>query len=166
MISGSNKQLQQQLEYTKLKPDCHSWWISKMQSDIPGEWYSIKLCFKLGKNATGSGEMKYVCVSCQYFSPRARNFNLRLCFCFLGGSFFSVACICWKNIYKSCWGDSYFTWVCHSFHFLLFFFLNFMIVSFCYSSCSRSGEMCCPADNSFCSKVVRYLSFFFVVSVS
>ena len=26
MISGSNKQLQQQLEYTLLKPDCHSWW--------------------------------------------------------------------------------------------------------------------------------------------
>ena len=31
-ISGSNEQLQQQLEYTLLKPDCHSWWISKMQS--------------------------------------------------------------------------------------------------------------------------------------
>ena len=29
MISGSNEQLQQQLEYTLLKPDCHSWWISK-----------------------------------------------------------------------------------------------------------------------------------------
>ena len=27
MISRSNKQLQQQLEYTLLKPDCHSWWI-------------------------------------------------------------------------------------------------------------------------------------------
>ena len=25
MISASNKQLQQQLEYTLLKPDCHSW---------------------------------------------------------------------------------------------------------------------------------------------
>ena len=32
MISGSNEQLQQELEYTLLKPDCHSWWISKMQS--------------------------------------------------------------------------------------------------------------------------------------
>ena len=32
MISGSNQQLQQQLEYILLKPDCHSWWISKMQS--------------------------------------------------------------------------------------------------------------------------------------
>ena len=25
MISGSNEQLQQELEYTLLKPDCHSW---------------------------------------------------------------------------------------------------------------------------------------------
>ena len=32
MISGSNEQLQQELGYTLLKPDCHSWWISKMQS--------------------------------------------------------------------------------------------------------------------------------------
>ena len=32
MISASNEQLQQQLEYTLLKPDFHSWWISKMQS--------------------------------------------------------------------------------------------------------------------------------------
>ena len=32
MISGSNEQLQQELEYTLLKPDCHSWSISKMQS--------------------------------------------------------------------------------------------------------------------------------------
>ena len=53
MISGSNEQQQQQLEYTLLKPDCHSWWISKMQSDTLEEWYTIKLCFKLGKNATG-----------------------------------------------------------------------------------------------------------------
>ena len=51
MISGSNQQLQQQLEYTLLKPDCHSWWISKMQSDTLEERYAIKLCFKLGKNA-------------------------------------------------------------------------------------------------------------------
>ena len=34
MISASNEQLQQKLEYTLLKPDCHSWWISKTQSDI------------------------------------------------------------------------------------------------------------------------------------
>ena len=51
-ISGSNEQLQQELEYTLLKPDCHSWWISKMQSDTLEEWYAIKFCFKLGKNAT------------------------------------------------------------------------------------------------------------------
>ena len=53
MISGLNKQLQQQLEYTLLKPDCHSWWISKMQSghaDTLEEWYAIKLCFKLWQN--------------------------------------------------------------------------------------------------------------------
>ena len=52
MISGLNEQLQQQLEYTILKPDCHSWWISKMQSDTFEELYAITFCFKLGKNAT------------------------------------------------------------------------------------------------------------------
>ena len=55
MISGLNEQLQQQFEYTLLKPDCHSWWISKMQSgcqDTLEERYAIKFCFKLGKNAT------------------------------------------------------------------------------------------------------------------
>ena len=55
MISGSNEQLQQELEYTLLKPDCHSWWSSKMQSgrvDTLEERYVIKLCFKVGKNAT------------------------------------------------------------------------------------------------------------------
>ena len=55
MISGSNQQLQQELEYTLLKPDCHSWWISKMQSgrdDTLEERYAIKFCFKFGKNAT------------------------------------------------------------------------------------------------------------------
>ena len=31
MISASNEQQLQQLEYTRLKPDCHSWWISKMR---------------------------------------------------------------------------------------------------------------------------------------
>ena len=54
-ISGSNEQLLQEVEYAILKPYCHSWWISKIQ---PGrentleERYAIKLCFKLGKNAT------------------------------------------------------------------------------------------------------------------
>ena len=53
MISGSNEQLQQPLEYTLLKPDCHSWWISKMQSGREDTWeerHAIKFCFKLGKN--------------------------------------------------------------------------------------------------------------------
>ena len=52
MISGSNEQLQQQLEYTLLKPDCHSWGILKMQSDTLEERYAIKFYLKLGKNAT------------------------------------------------------------------------------------------------------------------
>ena len=54
MISGLNEQLQQQLEYTVLKPDCHSWRIAKMQSrreNTLEEQYAIKFCFKLGKNA-------------------------------------------------------------------------------------------------------------------
>ena len=52
MISASNEHLQQELEYILLKPDCHRWWISKMQSerkDILEERYAIKFCFKLGK---------------------------------------------------------------------------------------------------------------------
>ena len=47
-----NEQLQQQLEYTLLKPDCYSWWISKMQSrreNTLEERYAIEFCFKLGK---------------------------------------------------------------------------------------------------------------------
>ena len=39
----------------RIHPDCLSWWISKMQSGHEGtleEWYAIKFCFKLGKNAT------------------------------------------------------------------------------------------------------------------
>ena len=52
MIPGSNEHLQQELEYTLLKPDCHSWRISKMQSGREGtleERYAIRLCFILGK---------------------------------------------------------------------------------------------------------------------
>ena len=53
MISGSKEQIQQELEYTLLKPDCHSWWISKMQSgrreDTLEEWYAIKFCWNLEK---------------------------------------------------------------------------------------------------------------------
>ena len=58
MISASNEQLQQQLAYAQLKPDCHSGWISKiMQSergDTLEERYAIKFYFKLGKNAIES----------------------------------------------------------------------------------------------------------------
>ena len=53
MISSSNQQLQQELEYTLLKSDCHSWLISKMKSgreENLEKRYAIKLCFKLGKN--------------------------------------------------------------------------------------------------------------------
>ena len=52
MISGLNEQLQKQLEYTLLKPDYHSWGISKMQpgrEDTLEERYAIKLCLKLEK---------------------------------------------------------------------------------------------------------------------
>ena len=49
MIAASNEQLQQQLEYTLLKPDCISWWISEMQTDTLEERYAIELCFKLEK---------------------------------------------------------------------------------------------------------------------
>ena len=61
MISASNQLLQQQLEYTLLKPDCHRWWISKMQSrceDTLEERYVIKFCFKLGK------KMPQKCMEC------------------------------------------------------------------------------------------------------
>ena len=52
MIPCSNEQLEQELEYTLLKADYHSWGISKMQSgreDTLEELYTIKLCFKLRK---------------------------------------------------------------------------------------------------------------------
>ena len=52
MISGSNEQLQEELEYTLLKPNCNSWWISKIQSGREEERYAIKFYFKLWKNAT------------------------------------------------------------------------------------------------------------------
>ena len=49
MISGSNEQLQQELEYTLLKLHCHSWGISKMQygrENTLEERYTIKFCNK------------------------------------------------------------------------------------------------------------------------
>ena len=52
MISALNEQLQQQLEYTLLKPDCQSWGISKMQSereDTLEERYAIEIVLNLEK---------------------------------------------------------------------------------------------------------------------
>ena len=52
MISDSNEHRQQELEYTLLKPDCHSWGISKMQSgleDTSEERYAIKFTDYLTK---------------------------------------------------------------------------------------------------------------------
>ena len=49
MISASNEQLQQQLEYTLLKPDCHSWWSSKMQRGHLEERYAINSVLNLEK---------------------------------------------------------------------------------------------------------------------
>ena len=52
IISGSNELLQQEFEYTLLKPGCHWWWISKMQSRREGTLearYLIKFFFKLEK---------------------------------------------------------------------------------------------------------------------
>ena len=58
MISGSNEQLLQELVYTLLKLDCHSWWISKRPYGREEEGYAIIFCFKLGKNdATETYEM-------------------------------------------------------------------------------------------------------------
>ena len=57
---ASNEQLLQRLEYTLLKPNCLSWWISKTQSgreDTLEERYAIKFCFKLGENATDTYRM-------------------------------------------------------------------------------------------------------------
>ena len=57
LISGSNEQLQQELEYTLLNPDCHSWWISKMQSDTLEETICNKIMFLIWKNATETYRM-------------------------------------------------------------------------------------------------------------
>ena len=67
-ISGSNELLQQQFEYTRQKSDCHSWWISKMQSDTLEEQYLIKFFFKLRKNATNTYGMLQTAFrpSCMY----------------------------------------------------------------------------------------------------
>ena len=49
MILGSKEQLQQELEYTLLKPDYNSWWISKMQSGREEERYAINSVLNLEK---------------------------------------------------------------------------------------------------------------------
>ena len=49
MISGSNQQLQQQLEYTLLMSDCKSWWMQSGPEDTLKEFYAIKFFFKHGK---------------------------------------------------------------------------------------------------------------------
>ena len=52
MISDSNEQLQQQLEYTLLKPDCHNWWVSKMAIWTRGRTICNKIIvLNLEKNA-------------------------------------------------------------------------------------------------------------------
>ena len=38
--------------YELVPENCHSWWVSKMQSVTLEERYAIKFCFKLGKNTT------------------------------------------------------------------------------------------------------------------
>ena len=74
-IPGSNQQLQQQLEYTLLKPNCHSWWILKLQSDTLEEPYAIKFCFKLGKNVTETYGMLQAAFGASYMN-RASVFEL------------------------------------------------------------------------------------------
>ena len=53
MVSRSNEHIHQELEYILLKPGCHSWGISKMQSgrdDTLEEGYAIIVCFKHGND--------------------------------------------------------------------------------------------------------------------
>ena len=60
MISASKEQLQQESEYTLLKPDCHSWWISKMQSepeDTLEERYAIKFSLNSCRNRVSVFEL-------------------------------------------------------------------------------------------------------------
>ena len=68
MVSGSTEQLQQELEYTLLKSDCHSWWISEMQSGHEEERYAIKFWFKLGKNATETYGMLQTAFGASYMN--------------------------------------------------------------------------------------------------
>ena len=63
MISGTNEQLQEQLEYTLLKPDFHSWWISKynltlqkndMQQDSILNWKNATETYGMLQTAFGA----------------------------------------------------------------------------------------------------------------
>ena len=59
------------MEYTRLKPDSHSWWISKMQAgheDTLEERYAIKFWFKLGKNATETYGMLQTAFGASYMN--------------------------------------------------------------------------------------------------
>ena len=67
-ISASNEQLQQEFEYTLLKPGYHSRWISKMQSDTLKERYAIKFYFKRGKNATETYGMLQTAFGASYMN--------------------------------------------------------------------------------------------------
>ena len=68
MIASSNEQLQQELESSLLKSDCHSWWISKMQSGREEEPYAIKFSFKRGKNATETNGMLQTAFGASYMN--------------------------------------------------------------------------------------------------
>ena len=48
--------------------DCHSWWISKVQSGREKEQDAIKFCFKLGKNATETYGMLHTASHCLHES--------------------------------------------------------------------------------------------------
>ena len=75
MISDSNEQLQQQLEYTLLKPNFHSWWVSKIQSgreDTLEQRYAIKFCF--GKNSRETYGMFQTAFGASYIN-RASDFE-------------------------------------------------------------------------------------------
>ena len=59
------------MEYTLLKLDCHSRWISKIQSgheDTLEERYAIKFCFKLEKNATETYGMLQTAFGASYMN--------------------------------------------------------------------------------------------------
>ena len=60
MISASNERLHEQLEYTLLKPDCRSWWISKMQSG-PEDTLNKTICNKIVLNLERMPQKRMEC---------------------------------------------------------------------------------------------------------